>query len=87
MGKLRVKPKRAVRKKSTSRVKKAKSSIGKVTEVASSLGSRIAQTISPSGRSRAAGRKSSKMTPERLAKKILVERLKKKLYKKSQNGN
>lgn len=62
----------------------------KKTSSKKSIVSKVAKTaksaISSLSAKRSTGKRRGRMTPERLAKKILVERLKKKLYKLKYGG-
>lgn len=79
MGKLKAKK---------SKSKKSKGSFGGVVSrtagTMSSLGSRIASTVTGGG-ARTGGRR-SRETPEKLARKILILKLKKRLYKLKYGG-
>jgi len=70
-------------------IKKIK--VGKTTKKAGGLIKAAKTTLGGvvsaiSGKRAGGGRRRGKMTPERLARKILVERLKKKLYKLKYGG-
>lgn len=65
----------------TTKTRKSRSS-GLLRGVGSSLASFVGGSRSRGG----GGRKHSRQTPEKLARKILVERLKKKLYKLKYGG-